>query len=119
MVRGTLSPSCVEAVARCRNLNALKLSLDPRIGWAPFIRVFTECRRLSIVDIYTATDVSDQLLGCIMLNLSSLEEFNSSRLGGNIDSSHTLSNCFIEAFKAHFSKSRKIVIDNLVADSIL
>jgi len=86
---------------------------------APFVRVFTECRLLRVVDIYSATDVSDQILGCVMLNLSRLEEFSSSRFGSHVDSSHVLSARLVEAFRAHFSRARKIVIDNIVSASVL
>jgi len=119
MLHGPLSGSCVESIARCRALEIMKLSLEPRVGWAPFVRVFTECRLLRVVDIYSATDVSDQILGCVMLNLSRLEEFSSSRFGSHVDSSHVLSARLVEAFRAHFSRARKIVIDNIVSASVL
>eukprot|EP00927_Polykrikos_kofoidii_P008588 TRINITY_DN13577_c0_g1_i1.p1 TRINITY_DN13577_c0_g1~~TRINITY_DN13577_c0_g1_i1.p1 ORF type:complete len:512 (+),score=58.64 TRINITY_DN13577_c0_g1_i1:191-1726(+) len=119
MLHGSLSTTCVESISRCRNLRTLKLSIEPRTSWAPFIRVFTECRQLRDVDIYSATNVSDQILGCVMLHLGLLETFSSSCVGSLMDATHVLSTRFIDAFRAHFSSARKIVIDNIVTNSVL
>jgi len=119
MIRGTLSVSCVEALSKCRSLETLKLSLKYKLVQDPFIRVFTECRQLRAVDIYGATDVSDQLLGCLMLHVPCLEDFCGSHAGNHLSCSNVLSTRMTEAFTAHFAGARRIFIDNLVRDSLL
>merc|ERR1712003_567902 len=69
MIRSSgLSAQSIEAVGRCEGLEILKLSLEEKAVQDPFIRVFTACQLLRVVDIHGATDVSDQILGCLMLN---------------------------------------------------
>merc|ERR1712032_936182 len=114
-IRGCLSTSSIEAVSKCLRLKTLKLSLEPKVVADPFIRVFTACRQLRVVDIYSATDVSDQTLACIMLHLPDLEDF----CGSYSTCSRGLTDILILAFKSHFSRARRIVVDDLVTDSLL
>jgi len=116
MLRGSLASESVEALSHCSELRVLKLALEPKAPQDAFIRVFTSCRELRVVDIYGATDVSDALLGCAMLNLRSLEEFVASHSGGGF--SGALSEPMADAFRLHFADAR-VFIDNLVKNSLL
>mmetsp|Transcript_80836 Transcript_80836/g.187674 ORF Transcript_80836/g.187674 Transcript_80836/m.187674 type:complete len:276 (+) Transcript_80836:115-942(+) len=118
-VRGQLSVSCVEQLSSFQELEVLKLSLEPRVSNDPFIRVFTTCTRLRIVDIYTATEVSDQLLSCLILHTPRLDEFYGLHTGCHMSAVGGLSPRILGAFKAHFAKSKRIFVDNLWTDSLL
>eukprot|EP00933_Yihiella_yeosuensis_P006381 TRINITY_DN111077_c0_g1_i1.p1 TRINITY_DN111077_c0_g1~~TRINITY_DN111077_c0_g1_i1.p1 ORF type:complete len:382 (-),score=39.69 TRINITY_DN111077_c0_g1_i1:9-1082(-) len=118
--RGRLQDtSGVEALAECPNLETLRLSLEPRIPHLHFVRVFRSCTSLNIIDIHGATDISDQLLGGLMLNTSDLKEFSASHSGGFTSSSGALTPHMVAAFKAHFSQARRIFIENMIIDSLL
>ena len=96
----------------------LRLCLAPRVVPGPFVRVFTRCTSLRVIDVYHATDISDQLLGCIMLHVEQLEEFYASHRGGQLGCAHILSERMTRAFTEHYS-SATISIDNFVEDAVL
>lgn len=73
---------------------------------------------MKIVDIFSATDVSDQILGCLMLHAPQLEEFFASYAGG-YGVSHILTGHMVAAFKAYYPAAREIYICNLVKDSLI
>lgn len=114
MIKGRISTTSIEALSRCRGLRTLKLTLEPKVVHDPFIRVFTECVELRTIDIYRATDVTDQILGCLMLHAQYLEEFS----GLHMSNSYALSSALVEAFRAHF-KNARIVLDNAATESFL
>lgn len=117
LLRGTLSASGVEALSRCPSLEVLRLPLREKVPEAPFIRVFSCCRSLRVVDIHGATDVSDQILACIMLHNTCLEDFAASHAASGF--AQCLSAPMAQAFRAHFSAARRIRIDDLTRDSEL
>lgn len=116
MLRGSVDVAGIEALSLCSNLEVLRLTLEPRAVQDCFMRVFSSCHKLRVIDIYFATDVSDQLLGCIMLNVRGLEDFRGSHAGGSF--SQGLSQTLVEAFEEHFRKAR-IFIHNRVQDAVL
>lgn len=116
MLRGSVTVAGIEALSLCSNLEVLRLTLEPRAVQDCFMRVFSSCHKLRVIDIYFATDVSDQLLGCIMLNVRGLEDFRGSHAGGSF--SQGLSQTLVEAFEEHFRKAR-IFIHNRVQDAVL
>mmetsp|Transcript_131452 Transcript_131452/g.262303 ORF Transcript_131452/g.262303 Transcript_131452/m.262303 type:complete len:105 (-) Transcript_131452:27-341(-) len=103
----------------CSRLETLKLTLRPKLPPGNFIRTFTACQHLQVLDIYGATDVSDQILGCVMLNMPRLEDFSCSHTGSHLGSFNALSRQLVEAFKAHYPRARRIVIEDAVNDSLL
>lgn len=117
-IQGVLPECSIESFSRCHDLEVLRLSLSPRVGPGAFVRVFTRCSTLRLIDVYHATDISDQLLGCVMLHVRQLEEFHASHRGGRLGSSHILSARMTRAFREHYAGAR-ISIDNLVGESVL
>lgn len=113
---GGLAEPCVESLSGCHNLEVLKLTLAPKVVQDPFIRVFKHCHKLRVIDIHGATDVSDQMLACLMLNNACLEDLRGSYAGGGF--SRALNERVLHAFQAHFAGAA-IFIDNLVKESVL
>jgi len=119
MICGRVSVASVEAISMCSRLETLKLTLRPKLPPGNFIRTFSACQQLQVLDIYGATDVSDQILGCVMLNMPRLEYFSCSHTGSHLSCSNALSGQLVEAFKAHYPGARRMVIENVVNDSLL
>lgn len=112
--RGRLTTSDVESLSKCSILRTLRLALEPRLVPDAFVSVFTRCRALEVVDVHGATDVSDQLLACLMLHAKELDEFY-----GQHSCSLALSPQLVDGFRSHFHSARCIIIDHVATESVL
>lgn len=117
---GLLAPSSsVEALAGLTDLESLRLVLEPRVEQEAFVKVFSRCTRLSVIDIHGATELSDSLLGCLMLHVPGLQSFRGRHSGGvHMGASRALSLGMKNAFSRHFAKAQ-IWIDDISEESFL
>merc|ERR1712194_436799 len=118
ITQSVISSRSVEAISRCAKLQVLKLSFERRcfpgrnlVPVAPFVRVFSSCKSLRIIDIHSATEVTNQLLACIMAHVDKIEVFRGSReFNGVLDIG------MVDAFKMRYPGATEIVIEDVFAD---
>jgi len=107
-ISGQLCTQSVHPIGAFANLRVLKVDHKDaaKLPQAPFLYIFHNCTLLHTVDIYSATQVTDALLACLMSRNQQLKDFygSCSRLPASLPN-----------FRSHYPNAERLVVDEVDA----